>query len=502
MNHFTEQEANCSVQPRQPIIQVLGDIFTDICARIPNEGLNIGGDTLSKIDTFAGGSALNVAMHIAHYLRRQKEGITATAAAADDTRSHPLDEAAKYGPPQEGLGVAMFSCVGNDEFGAMCSKALQTGGVCTNGVKTSKKGLKTGTCIVLSSEMDRSFVTDGACVSQELDLPLFISPFITETEAPSSSAAALSSSSCCCTSGSTAACPSAELFQNPACHLHVSGMYNLSLLRQQDIPAAQAWDGLNEVYARAKHVGMSTSLNPQYDNLGRWDGIERIAKYIDVLIANEGEILRMANPQQDGESFVAQHYGSQKEIDTEGGSAMSSAEKLKNAAGRLLGWGIGLVVVTQGNLGATAFAPLASIVPHTSAYVALRKCLLPLPPSLEGVDAEQEVFVMKQAGYRLGQPVVDTTGAGDAFCGAFLGSLLSHHHCSAMQGLSLKANQSQQPYPRSGIANIPFLPIIHSHVTAALLAGCEAGARACMCLGGSTVVPLREFDLFSPEPLA
>jgi len=232
-------EEPCAAQ--SPVIQILGDIFTDILAVVPPPGFKVGGDTLSKINVLAGGSGLNVSIHLSAYLKRQRHDGKHTDSSRESNSTprrlshHTADISSSDRSPR----VAMFSCIGDDLHGQMCSKHLQDAGIDISGVRVSKHGFKTGSCIVLSSSSERSFVTDAACISEELALPLFMHK------------------------GST-------LFRPPACHFHISGYFNLNQLRASG--AAQLRDALTQ----AKQKGLPTSLNPQYDSLGLWDGVSGV----------------------------------------------------------------------------------------------------------------------------------------------------------------------------------------------------------------------------------
>ena len=384
---------------QEPVIQILGDIFTDILALIPASGFKVGGDTLSKINVMAGGSGLNVCVHMAAYLKWRN----ASSKSSSATKR-----------------VAMFSCVGDDLHGKLCLDKLREAGVDTEGVCVSKHGNKTGSCIVLSSGLERSFVTDAACISDELALPLFLREDST-------------------------------LYKSPACHFHVSGYYNLVQLRIAG--------GLREALSKAKEQGLPTSLNPQSDSMGLWNGIRNVAPVLDLLIANEEEVLQIANSNERDPSLEPR------------------TSSLSKAAARLLSWGCGCVVATLGSRGATAFyrttdEDFSPQPPHSpgAGGVSRRRGSI---TSTRSVAKQDALFVveLEVVGRRLDSAIVDTTGAGDAFTGAFIG---------ALHATSAESEERQ----------IFHLPFTETQVIAALQAGCEAGALACTVLGGSTV-PLR-----------
>jgi len=176
-------------------------------------------------------------------------------------------------------------------------------------------------------------------------------------------------------------------------HLHVAGYFNCSGLKEN----------LQELLSTAQNRGISTSLNPQYDASGKWLGLQELCPYLDIITCNEDELKHItANKQQ--------------ELNT------NTEENIIDLVRILCDWGCKIVVVTMGSKGATAYKkdPLNGTVTATS-------------------QAAPQV------------DVTDTTGAGDAFAGAFL-----------VDWLCFEGDLSQ-----------------------ALLAGVLAGSAAVMSIGGS-----------------
>jgi ribokinase len=135
-------------------------------------------------------------------------------------------------------------------------------------------------------------------------------------------------------------------------HLHAASFYLQ--------PAFQT--GLAGLFARARAVGTSTSLDTNLDPADRWDGLDEVLPLTDVLLPNRTEILGMAR-----------RYGAADALDVV-------------AAARTIAAFGPLVVVKDGERGAVA------------------------------VDRHGEVTIQS------GDPVtaIDSTGAGDSFDAAFL----------------------------------------------------------------------------------
>lgn len=65
-------------------------------------------------------------------------------------------------------------------------------------------------------------------------------------------------------------------------HLHLSGFYLLPAM----------WPGAAELFREAKQAGLSTSLDPDHDSSGKWDGgIREVLPYVDYFLPNEHEAM-------------------------------------------------------------------------------------------------------------------------------------------------------------------------------------------------------------------
>jgi sugar/nucleoside kinase (ribokinase family) len=218
------------------------------------------------------------------------------------------------GAARLGLRTAFLGVVGDDEMGHFMLNAMAARGVDVSACIVDP-ALTTGLSVILSQPHDRAILTHmgaiGALCAEQVDRNVM----------------------------------------RRARHLHVGSYFLLDALRP-DLPA---------LYAEAHGMGMSTSLDTNWDPRGRWDGgLHQLLKECDVFLPNEAEAL-----------------------------AISRQRDLQQALDRLLGWAPTLAV-KQGDRGALACRG-GQIVRH---------------PALPVV-------------------VVDTTGAGDSFDAGFLYGYLS-----------------------------------------------------------------------------
>jgi sugar/nucleoside kinase (ribokinase family) len=223
--------------------------------------------------------------------------------------------------------IRFFSETGNDFQGDVCRRALNH--LCIDSSNlNSKIGNRTGSCIVLSGATDRSFVTDRACI-KDLSLNCFEEKdYLSESNG----------------------------------HIHIGGFYNCDTL-QAEVP---------ELLRRAKSMGMTTSLNPQYDATDDWGWMQAICPYLTFFIGNDAELASVVK-------------------------SKVCCETLVNAA-ILLNWGCVTVIVTLGDRGVLAFQRKAHSLTDCCTSEDIECCSHP------ALDVD----------------VVDTTGAGDAFVGGFL----------------------------------------------------------------------------------
>jgi sugar/nucleoside kinase (ribokinase family) len=70
-------------------------------------------------------------------------------------------------------------------------------------------------------------------------------------------------------------------------HLHVAS-YFLQTGLQRDLPA---------LFQRARAFGLTTSLDPNYDPSGRWEGLAEVLPHTSIFLPNRGEALAIARTQ-------------------------------------------------------------------------------------------------------------------------------------------------------------------------------------------------------------
>lgn len=217
-------------------ICIIGDIFFDIVAKdvrvLPARWST---DTLaSSIQQIPGGSALNCSMHASNYLEYKCN---------------------------TNMKIAVFSAVGNDIAGQTCKDTLATKGCIEDNVVV-KDNLRTGSCIVISGDNERCFITDRGCVN-DLAIDWF---------------------------------PLSDILATNL--IHITGYYNCSGLHA----------GILDLLFEARSRGILTSLNPQYDATGQWGGIQSLCPFLDIITCNEDELKSMTTGTLQSADFELLHY--------------------------------------------------------------------------------------------------------------------------------------------------------------------------------------------------
>jgi sugar/nucleoside kinase (ribokinase family) len=148
-----------------------------------------------------------------------------------------------------GLRTALRARVGRDEFGDFLLDALGTAGVSTAYILRDPD-LRTGLTVSLSGPSDRAFVTYLGTIDS------LVSADVTD-----------------------------DLLAS-AGHAHV-GSYFMQRRLQPDLPA---------VLARARALGLTTSLDTGFDPYGEWEnGLREALRHVDVFLPNEVEAPRIAS---------------------------------------------------------------------------------------------------------------------------------------------------------------------------------------------------------------
>ena len=147
------------------------------------------------------------------------------------------------GAARLGLRVAFIGKVGADEFGQFMREQLVQRGVEVGGLVVDPR-IKTGLSVILSQGSDRAILTYAGTIPElryeEIDAGILAR----------------------------------------ARHLHMGSYYLLQALRPQ-VPL---------LFSRAREMGLTISLDSNYDPSERWDGVQGLLSRVDVFLPNETEL--------------------------------------------------------------------------------------------------------------------------------------------------------------------------------------------------------------------
>ncbi|MEA3336599.1 MAG: sugar kinase [Chloroflexota bacterium] len=150
------------------------------------------------------------------------------------------------GAARLGLTVGIIGVVGEDLFGRFMLDSLTERGVDVSNVIVDPEQ-KTGLSVILSRGTDRAILTQVGAIDA-----------LRAEQIPS------------------------ELLKK-ARHLHVTS-YFLQTALQPDLP---------DLFARARLLGLSTSLDTNWDPDERWTGVESVLEHTTVFLPNEMEVLSL-----------------------------------------------------------------------------------------------------------------------------------------------------------------------------------------------------------------
>jgi sugar/nucleoside kinase (ribokinase family) len=155
-----------------------------------------------------------------------------------------------------GLKVAFVGVVGDDPFGRWMLDALAARGVDVAACRIDPS-LPTGASVILARRRDRAILTSIGTIAA-----------LTGADLPD------------------------ELLAK-ARHIHVGSLFLQDRLRN-DLAAA---------FSRARSLGVTTSVDPNWDPLGTWDGgLSRILEATDLVLPNREEAHRIAGIEDDVEA--------------------------------------------------------------------------------------------------------------------------------------------------------------------------------------------------------
>jgi sugar/nucleoside kinase (ribokinase family) len=152
------------------------------------------------------------------------------------------------GTARLGLKTAFIGIVGDDIFGHFMNKSMNERGIDTTGVKV-KKGIETGFSVILAKENDRAILTYPGSIPElryeDVDFSII----------------------------------------SRSKHLHLASYFLLDELRP-DIPM---------LFENAKKIGVSISLDTNYDPKELWDGgLQNALQHIDLFLPNKNEIIAIS----------------------------------------------------------------------------------------------------------------------------------------------------------------------------------------------------------------
>lgn len=148
------------------------------------------------------------------------------------------------GAARLGLKTTLIGVVGEDPLGKFMLEALQQRAVDISPVLIDRNR-KTGVSLILSRGSDRAILTYLGCIDA-LEANQVPDSLLAQTR-----------------------------------HLHVCSIFLQSQLRS----------GLTSLFDRARRLGVSISLDTNWDPSGKWEGILQLIAHVDIFLPNEQEAL-------------------------------------------------------------------------------------------------------------------------------------------------------------------------------------------------------------------
>ena len=150
------------------------------------------------------------------------------------------------GAARLGLKVAIIGVVGNDEFGNIMQNFLQKRQVDTSYVIVSNEH-KTGLSVILNRKEDRAILTYLGAIAA-LQAEMVTDDLLVQCR-----------------------------------HLHVASYFLQDALRP----------GLPQLFKRAKNLGLTISLDTNWDPNENWTGLDEVLPLVDIFLPNKNELLSL-----------------------------------------------------------------------------------------------------------------------------------------------------------------------------------------------------------------
>jgi sugar/nucleoside kinase (ribokinase family) len=155
------------------------------------------------------------------------------------------------GAARLGLRVAFIGVCGNDPFGSFMLAEMNARRVDTSGVLV-RPGGQTGLSIILNRDSDRAILTCSGLI-------------------PTLTAADLN-----------------DNLLRQVRHLHVASYFLQTSLQA----------GLPDLFARAHALGLTTSLDTNWDPSGEWRGFDELLRKVDVFLPNKNEAIALTGTKE------------------------------------------------------------------------------------------------------------------------------------------------------------------------------------------------------------
>ena len=351
---------------------------------------------------------------------------------------------AKYGLhlDESLIDLHIFSAIGsNDKQGELCYNYLNEHIPFQNNRCVKIDGFSTPSCIVISGSNDRCFISDRGCIAQ-----LLLNWFQYD-----------------------------ELVK--CSHFHITGYYNCSKIVSNN-------EDLQKLLHLFKINNITTSLNTQYDATGQWDHVKELCSHLTFFFCNEDELFLICNRYMNNSAQKTPSMDTDDHSDTN-----TEPRDCSLMAKIILNWGCQYVVVTHGARGVTGYYYLSDSNTNNNSECQTSGTSTS-PSSTTNNPGHNNVLMSIHQNAAHSISVADSTGAGDAFIGAFL---VAWNHPSepwSVRNVSVgdgTINENQSSTLALESSNSHNNSTQQNRFQYALFHGCVSGGSAVTLVGGSTV---------------